>query len=131
MIVREFEAWLAQVLDAQPWVRQVDRWSTGSGPKPVGVTLNGNISMQLVGGDQKAKPFDPSEAGNAVPVDAPEGSPAGWAAAIAAATERAGLARIADVQTYAQWGGSTKPGGIRVVFVDGSEVFGSLLGAGL
>ncbi|MFJ1539205.1 hypothetical protein ACIODS_11750 [Micromonospora chalcea] len=127
MIVREFEAWLADVLAAQPWVRQVSRWSVDGGPKPVGVTLNGSISMQLVGGDQKAPPLNPSDAGIPVAVAAPDASPAGWADSIAAAIEAAGLARASEVETYARWGGSTKPGGVRVVFGDGSEVFGSLL----
>ncbi|MFY1656929.1 hypothetical protein [Micromonospora sp. WMMD1274] len=131
MIVREFEGWLADLLAAQPWVRQVSRWSTGGGPKPVGVTLNGRIDIQLVGGDQKAPPLDPDNAGTASPVEATPGQPPAWADAIVAAISAAGLPRVAVAETYAQWGGSSKPAGMRVQFTDGSEVFGTVLNASL
>ncbi|MFG1648506.1 hypothetical protein ACGFIE_01155 [Micromonospora sp. NPDC049275] len=127
MIVRDFEGWLANVLAAQPWAGQVDRWSTGSGPKPVGLTVAGRLHLQLVGGDQKAAPLDPDNAGVIPAVQASPSDPAGWAEAITRTVAEAGLPRLKSAQTYAEWGGSTKPGGMRVVFVDGSELFASIL----
>ncbi len=129
MDVREFEGWLAGVLAGQPWAGQVTRWSTGSGPKPVGLTLAGRVHVQLVGGDQKAAPLDPNDAGVAPQVDASPSDPTGWAEAITRTVLDAGLPRVKSAETYAQWGGSTKPGGMRVVFVDGSELFASILTA--
>ncbi len=129
MIVREFEGWLAGVLGAQSWAGQVSRWSTGSGPKPVGLTLAGRVHVQLVGGDQKAAPLDPADVGVVPSVDASPTDPAGWAEAIVRTVVQAGLPRVKSAETYAAWGGSSKPGGMRVVFVDGSELFASILTA--
>ncbi|MFD6565489.1 hypothetical protein [Micromonospora profundi] len=129
MDVRVFEGWLAGVLAAQPWAGQVSRWSTGSGPKPVGLTLAGRVHLQLVGGDQKAAPLDPADVGVAPAVDASPTDPASWAEAIVRTVVEAGMARVKSAETYAQWGGSTKPGGARVVFADGSELFASILTA--
>lgn len=127
MNVREFEGWLAEVLAAQPWAGQVSRWSTGEGPKPVGLTLAGRVHVQLVGGDQKAAPLDPNDAGVVPQVDVSPTDPAGWAEAVVRTVVEAGMPRVKSAETYAQWGGSTKPGGMRVVFVDGSELFASVL----
>ncbi|MEV1013876.1 hypothetical protein AB0I89_24285 [Micromonospora sp. NPDC049801] len=127
MIVREFEGWLAGVLGAQPWAGQVARWSTGGGPKPVGLTLAGRVHLQLVGGDQKAAPLDPADAGAIPSVDASPTDPAGWAEAITRTVAEAGMPRVKSAETCAAWGGSSKPGGMRVVFVDGSELFASVL----
>lgn len=129
MDVREFEGWLAGLLAAQPWAGDVTRWSVSAGPKPVGITLAGKVNMQMVGGDQKAPPLDPAAAGTPAVVDAPANSPSGWADAIVAAVTAAALPRITTAQTYAQWGGTSKPAGVRVQFGDGSEVFGTLLDA--
>ncbi|MEV1315461.1 hypothetical protein AB0J14_05170 [Micromonospora arborensis] len=129
MDVRVFEGWLAGVLAAQSWADQVERWSTGSGPKPVGLTLAGRVHVQLVGGDQKAAPLDPSDAGVIPQVEATPSDPASWAEAIVRTVVEAGMARLKSAETYAQWGGSTKPGGMRVMFVDGAELFASNLTA--
>ncbi|MEV0214389.1 hypothetical protein [Micromonospora sp. NPDC050695] len=129
MIVREFEGWLAGVLATQPWAGQVTRWSTGSGPKPVGLTLAGRMHLQLVGGDQKAAPLDLNDAGALPQVAASPTDPVSWAEAITRTVTEAGLPRVKSAETYAEWGGSTKPGGMRVVFVDGSELFASILTA--
>ncbi|WP_433460612.1 hypothetical protein [Micromonospora sp. CA-248212] len=127
--MREFEGWLAGVLGAQPWAGQVARWSTGGGPKPVGLTLAGRVHLQLVGGDQKAAPLDPADVGVVPSVDASPTDPVGWAEAIVRTVAEVGMPRIKSAETYAQWGGSSKPGGMRVVFVDGSELFASILAA--
>lgn len=127
MNVRDFEGWLAGVLGAQSWAGQVARWSTASGPKPVGVTLAGRVHVQLVGGDQKAAPLDPADTGVVPQVEASPSDPAGWAEAITRTVVDAGLPRVKSAETYAAWGGSTKAGGMRVVFVDGSELFASIL----
>ncbi len=130
MIVREFEGWLAGVLGAQSWAGQVSRWSTGGGPKPVGLTLAGRVRLQLVGGDQKAAPLDPNDAGVVPSVDASPTDPASWAEAVTRTVVGAGMPRVKSAETYAQWGGSSKPGGMRVVFVDGSELFASIIDSG-
>jgi hypothetical protein len=127
MHVRDFEGWLAGVLAAQSWAGQVARWSTDGGPKPVGLTLAGRVHLQLVGGDQKAAPLDPTDAGVAPSVQASPADPVGWAEAITRTVAEAGMPRIKSAETYAQWGGSSKPGGMRVVFVDGSELFASIV----
>jgi len=129
MDVRVFEGWLAGVLAAQPWAGQVARWSEAGGPKPVGLTLAGRVHVQLVGGDQKAAPLDPADVGVVPSVDASPADPAGWADAITRTVVEAGMPRVKSAETYAQWGGSSKPGGMRVVFVDGSELFASILAA--
>lgn len=125
MNVRDFEGWLAALLDQQPWVTQTVRWSPGGGPKPVGLTLNGTLRMQLVGGDQKAPPLDHN--GTAPLVEANPSSPVDWAAAVTRAVTAANLRRITTAETYAQWGHSSKPAGMRVGFTDGSEIFASVL----
>ncbi|MEV5211252.1 hypothetical protein AB0K35_27650 [Micromonospora sp. NPDC053740] len=130
MNVRGFEGWLAGVLGAQPWAEQVTRWSTGEGPKPVGLTLAGRVHLQLVGGDQKAAPLDPNDAGVVPAVEASPTDPAGCAEAITRTVAEAGMPRVKSAETYAAWGGSTKPGGMRVVFVDGSELFASIVDSG-
>ncbi|WP_371409374.1 hypothetical protein OG423_05880 [Micromonospora zamorensis] len=89
--------------------------------------MAGRLHLQLVGGDQKAAPLDPDNAGVVPAVQASPSDPAGWAEAITRTVAEAGLPRVKSAATYAEWGGSTKPGGMRVVFVDGSELFASIL----
>ncbi|WP_405105712.1 hypothetical protein OG559_19450 [Micromonospora sp. NBC_01405] len=83
MRVHEFDGWLADSLAVQPWAGGVTRWSTDSGPKPVGVTLAGRVQMQLLKaesgqmytGEWEQPP--PAPAVEATPVD-----PVSWAAAV-------------------------------------------------
>ncbi|MFG2046033.1 hypothetical protein ACGFIW_01215 [Micromonospora sp. NPDC048935] len=127
MNVRDFEGWLAASLSAQPWAGTVTRWSTDGGPKPVGVTV-GAASMQLVkaesgvtyvGGWLHPPPAGPVQA---APTDA-----VSWAQAIAQVVQVGQHPGVRTVQTYAEWGGSSKPGGVRVELVDGSQFYGSIL----
>ncbi|MER7331791.1 MULTISPECIES: hypothetical protein [unclassified Micromonospora] len=128
MRVHDFEGWLAASLAAQPWVGDVARWSTDGGPKPVGVTLNGKIQMQMVKAESGA--VYTGEWEQPAPAPAVEGSPTdpvSWAAAVADVIRAAQHPGVKDVQTYAEWGGSTKPAGVRVVLVDGSQIYGSII----
>ncbi|WP_341719837.1 hypothetical protein QQG74_09125 [Micromonospora sp. FIMYZ51] len=133
MKVRYAEGWLAAVLASQPWAGDVSRWSTDGGPKPVGLTLAGRVRLQLVlGGTTDATHADQPHEWDGSPVAAPAvdaspSTPAGWADVLAQAATAAAHPGIKSVETYAQWGGSTKPGGVRIVCTDGAEIFGSLI----
>lgn len=128
MRVHDFEGWLAESLAVQPWAGSVARWSTDGGPKPVGVTLAGKVNMQFVkaesgnpnpGGWEQP---DPAPAVTAAPTDLPS-----WAAAVADVIRAGHHPGVKQVQTYAEWGGSSKPGGVRVELLDGSQFYGSIL----
>lgn len=127
MNVRDFEGWLADSLTAQPWAGTVTRWSTDGGPKPVGVTV-GAARMQLVkaesGVTYTGEWVQPPPAG---PVEANPVDAVSWAQAVARVVLAGAHPGVKGVQTYAEWGGSSKPGGVRVELVDGSQVFGSIL----
>lgn len=130
MRVHDFEGWLADSLTAQTWAGDVTRWSTGGGPKPVGVTCNGRVHVQFVkaesgqawagGWEQPA----PAPAVSAAPSDA-----VSWAAALAQVIDAGQHPGVKQVQTYAEWGGSSKPAGVRVELVDGSQMYGTVLDA--
>lgn len=128
MRVHDFEGWLAASLAAQPWAGEVTRWSTDGGPKPVGVTLNGRVQLQLV----KAESGEAYTGGWEQPPPAPAvqatpSDPPSWAAAVADVIRAGQHPGVKQVQTYAEWGGSSKPGGVRVELVDGSQFYGSIL----
>lgn len=128
MRVHDFEGWLAESLAAQPWAGRVSRWSTGGGPKPVGVTLASKVHVQWV----KAESGQPwtgtwEQPAPAPSVQASPTDPMSWAAAVADVIRAGQHPGVREVQTYAQWGGSSKPGGVRVVLVDGSQLYGSVL----
>lgn len=127
MNVRDFEGWLAESLTAQPWAGSVARWSVDGGPKPVGVTV-GPAHMQFVKAEsgvtyvgEWVQPA-PAPPINAAPTDA-----VSWAEAVAQVVQAGQHPGVRSVVTYAEWGGSTKPGGVRVELVDGSHLYGSIL----
>ncbi|MEV5819382.1 hypothetical protein AB0L22_09415 [Micromonospora haikouensis] len=129
--MHDFEGWLALSLAVQPWAGTVARWSTDGGPKPVGVTIGGKVNMQFVkaeSGQAHAGEWeqpDPAPAVQASPTDPPS-----WAQAVADVIRAGNHPGVKGVLTYAEWGGSTKPGGVRVELVDGSQLYGSILTAG-
>lgn len=128
MRVHDFEGWLAESLAVQPWAGGVVRWSTDGGPKPVGVTLGGKVRMQFVkaeSGQAWTGAWD--QPVPAPPVDASPTDPPSWAAAIADVIRAGQHPGVKSVLTYAEWGGSTKPGGVRVELVDSSQLYGSIL----
>lgn len=136
MQVRYCEGWLASLLGSQPWVQQVNRWSTGGGPKPVGLTINGTTQVQLVRGapttptvGEQPDDWDDADIGGITEVQAPAGK-ADWDRAIAELVTAAAHPLVKEAQTYGQWGKTTKPLGVRIAFVDGAEVFASFIDAG-
>ncbi|GGM27939.1 hypothetical protein GCM10011608_10960 [Micromonospora sonchi] len=133
MKIRYCEGWLAALLAFQPWAGEVVRWSVEGGPKPVGLTFAGRIRLQLaLGGttdashDGQPRDWDGGPVRSPA-VDASPRTPVEWADALAQAATGAAHPGVKSVETYAQWGGSTKPGGLRIVCADGAEIFGSLI----
>jgi hypothetical protein len=133
MNVRYAEGWLAALLSAQPWVSQVSRWTLDGGPKPVGLTLNGSVRIQLVRGAPTATAGASSlDDWDGSAVDVPQvavspASPQQWADAIVKAAAGVGHPLLTSAETFADWGMSRKPAGVRLVFTDGAAVYGSLL----
>lgn len=128
MRVHDFEGWLAVSLSTQPWAGEVARWSTGGGPKPVGVTLNGKVQLQLVKAESgQVYTGEWEQPAPAPPVQAAPADPVSWAAAVAQVVTAGQHPGVRQVQTYAEWGGTSKPAGVRVELVDGSQMYGSVL----
>ncbi|MEU7978339.1 hypothetical protein AB0B63_07375 [Micromonospora sp. NPDC049081] len=128
MRVHDFEGWLAESLAAQPWAGSVSRWSADGGPKPVGVTLNDKVRMQFVKAESgQAWTGTWEQPPPAPPVDASPADPVSWAAAVADVIRAGQHPGVKAVLTYAEWGGSTKPGGVRVELGDNSQLYGSIL----
>lgn len=132
-----FEVFAAALLAQHPNVRRAQELAeAGITDKPYGLRVDiaggGSVLLQFVrtspsDGEPLDRPdvFDPSSMSPLVLADAFTG-PLRVAALerdLVALIGQAGHPEVAEVETFATWGRSSKPAGVRVVFVDGAVVF--------
>lgn len=128
--IHYMEGWLARQLDAQPWVKQVTRYSEGGGLKPVGVAVtatNGQTAQvgMVLGSSMTAARCDTEEGwsqpATGGPVDANPADPLAWVDALTAVIHQAEHPHINAVDPYPD---NTRPGkhpGVKLALTDGSS----------
>lgn len=132
MKVRYAEGWLAHLVAGQPWATKVETFSATTGPTPFGLKVSVGsgkpVMMRLAGGCSPSECADTYDQAGPVTTDQVQApaDPVGLAAAVVTLIERAGHEQVKTAETYAAWGKTSKPAGIRLVLADG-EIFGTVL----
>lgn len=130
--IRYMEGWLGRQLDAQPWVKQVARFSEGGGLKPVGLAVTSTSGQtaqvgMVLGASMQAARCDTEEGwvqdATGGPVDANPTDQAGWCDAIAEVIRQAGHEYITTVDPYPDNNRPGKSPGVKLSLVDGSSGF--------
>lgn len=132
MKVRYCEGWLAHLVAGQPWATKVETFTAAGGSTPFGLRISVGsgkpVMMRLAGGCSPSECSDTYDQAGPVTTDQmpTPANPVDLAAAVVTLIERAGHEQVKSAETYAQWGKTGKPAGIRIVLADG-EIFGTVL----
>jgi hypothetical protein len=122
------EGWLARQLAAQPWVKNVARYSDGGGLKPVGLAVTATSGQtaqvgMVLGASMMAARCDSAEGWSqdaTGPVDANPTDPSGWCDALTAVIRQAEHPHITAVDPHPDNGQAGKNPGIKLSLTDGS-----------
>lgn len=139
--IHDIEGWLCWQLAAQPWVKDVARFSDGDGkPTPVGLAITGTsgqraaVGMVLGASTTHSAAADGDDVwatgGTPALLDAAPDSPLGWADSIAALVRATAHPLVAEVTGYPGNGTPGKAPGVKILLTDGSAAYATVLPTG-